>query len=164
MGNIIEVAALVEGGKASGGPPLGPAIGPTGIPIKNVVDMINEKTKDFKGLKVPVKIFVDPVAKTFEVKVSTPMASALLIKEAGIEKGSGEPKTKFVADLTFEQIVKITRMKKDALNALTTRTQIKSIVGTAVSVGITIDGKPAKQVIQEINSGQYDKQIAEADK
>ena len=49
----MEIALLVEGGKASGGPPLGPAVGPTGIPIKNVVDQINEKTQGFKGLKYP---------------------------------------------------------------------------------------------------------------
>ena len=84
MPNIVEVSALVEGGKASGGPPIGPGIGPTGVAIKDVVDTINDKTRDFKGLKVPVTILVNTEDKTFEVKVSTPMASALLLKELGI--------------------------------------------------------------------------------
>jgi len=162
MGNILEISALVEGGKASGGPPIGPAVGPTGIPIKNVVDTINEKTKDFKGLKVPVMILVNTEDKTFEIKVSTPMASALLFKELGIEKGSGEPTTNFVGDISFEQILKITRMKQDSLNALNLKTSVKTIVGTAYSCGIKIDGKTAKDVLKEIDDGLYDDKLKES--
>ncbi len=158
---LIEIAALVEGGKASGGPPIGPAVGPTGVPIKDVVDAINEKTKDFQGLKVPVTIVVDKENKTFEIKVATPMASALLLKECGISKGSGEPTTNFVGDLKFEQIVKVARMKRDTLNALTMKTCCKTIIGTSFSCGITIDGKTAREVLKEVDDGQYDDQITE---
>ena len=161
MGDLLEVAALVEGGKASGGPPIGPAIGPTGVPIKDVVDSINEKTKDFKGLKVPVTIIVNTADKTFEIKISTPMASALLLKEAGLSKGSGEPTTEYIADISFEQILKVTRMKRDSLNALDLKGCAKTIVGTAYSCGIKIDGKTAKEIMQEINEGNYDDQLKE---
>ena len=161
MGDLLEVAALVEGGKASGGPPIGPAVGPTGVPIKDVVDTINEKTQDFKGLKVPVTIIINTADKTFEIKISTPMASALLLKEAGIAKGSGEPTTEYIADISFEQIVKVTRMKRDALNALTLKASAKTIVGTAFSCGIKIDGKTAKEILQEIDEGKYDDQLKE---
>ncbi len=65
----LEIAALVEGGKASGGPPLGPAIGPTGVPIKNVIDTINEKTKEFKGLKVPINDIIETSTKEFLVVI-----------------------------------------------------------------------------------------------
>ncbi|MHA1519120.1 MAG: 50S ribosomal protein L11 [Promethearchaeota archaeon] len=159
--NIIEVAALVEGGKASGGPPIGPAIGPTGVPIKSVVDAINEKTKDFKGLKVPVTILVNTDDKSFEIVVSTPMASALLLKEIGIAKGSGEPTTDFVGDLPFAAIMKIARMKEDALNALDNKGRAKTIIGTAFSCGIKIDGKTAREVLKEIDDGLYDDQLTE---
>lgn len=161
MGNILEISALVEGGKASGGPPIGPAVGPTGVPIKDVVDSINEKTKDFKGLKVPVTILVNTEDRTFEIKVSTPMVSALLFKELGIEKGSGEPTTNFVGDISFDQIVTITQMKRDSLNALDLKTSVKTIIGTAYSCGITIDGKTAKEVLKEINEGLFDDKIKE---
>jgi large subunit ribosomal protein L11 len=159
MADILEVAALVEGGKASGGPPIGPAIGPTGVSIKNVVDAINEKTKDFKGLKVPVTILVNTVDKTFEIKVSTPMASALLLKECGISKGSGEPTTNLVGDVPFETILKIAGMKRDSLNALDMKGCAKTIIGTAFSCGITIDGKQAREILKEVDEGLYDEKI-----
>ncbi len=161
MAKILEVNALVEGGKASGGPPIGPAIGPTGVAIKDVVDTINEKTREFKGLKVPVTILVNTEDKTFEIKISTPMASALMFKELGIAKGSGEPTTEFVGDLTFEQILKITSMKRDSLNALNLKTAAKTIIGTAFSCGITVDGKQARVILKEIDEGVYDTQLAE---
>ncbi len=161
MADIIEVAALVEGGKASGGPPIGPAIGPTGVPIKNVVDAINEKTLDFKGLKVPVTILVNTADKTFEIVVSTPMSSALLLKEIGVPKGSGEPTTEFVGDVSFAAILKIARMKQDALNALDTKGRAKTIIGTAFSCGIKVDGKTAREILKEIDEGLYDDQMTE---
>ncbi|WP_457557859.1 50S ribosomal protein L11 [Candidatus Harpocratesius sp.] len=156
---LIEVSALIEGGKASGGPPIGPAVGPTGVPIKDVVDAINEKTKDFKGLKVPITILVNPVDKSFQIIVSTPMASALLLKELGIAKGSGEPTTNFVGDLPFSAILKIARMKQDSLNALDMKSRAKTIIGTAYSCGIKIDGKTARDILKEIDAGSYDDQI-----
>ncbi|TFH30666.1 MAG: 50S ribosomal protein L11 [Promethearchaeota archaeon] len=161
MADILEVNALVEGGKASGGPPIGPAIGPTGVPIKDVVDAINEKTKDFKGLKVPVTILVNPSDKSFEIIVSTPMASALLLKELGIAKGSGEPITNFVGDLPFAAVLKIARMKQDTLNALDAKGRAKTIIGTAYSCGIKIDGKTARNVLKEIDEGLYNDQLKE---
>lgn len=161
MPNIVEISALVEGGKASGGPPIGPGVGPTGVSIKDVVDTINEKTRDFKGLKVPVTILVNTSDKSFEIKVSTPMASALLLKELGIAKGSGTPNTDIVGDVNFDTILKIARMKQDSLNALNMKSRAKTIIGTAQSCGITIDGKMAPVVLKEIDDGQYDKQLTE---
>jgi large subunit ribosomal protein L11 len=161
MGDKLEISALVEGGKASGGPPIGPSVGPTGVAIKDVVDSINEMTVDFKGLKVPVTIIVDTTEKTFEIKISTPMASALLLKECGISKGSGQPTTDFVGDLEFSQIIKVAKMKTDSLNALEMKTRVKTIVGTAFSCGIKIDGKTARDVQKEIDDGKYDDQLKE---
>lgn len=158
MGKM-EVPVLVEGGKASGGPPLGPAVGPTGVPIKSVVDAINEKTKDFKGLKVPVIVVVDTETKSFEINISTPMASALLFKDSGISKGSGKVGEEVAADVSFEIVAKIARMKRDSLNALDFKGAVKTIIGTARSCGITVDGKPAKQVHSEIDAGDYDEQL-----
>ncbi len=105
----ITVEALVEGGKASGGPPIGPALGPTGVNIFQVVQKINEVTQPFAGLKVPVKIIVDQETKEFEVEVGTPPTSALILKEIGQAKGSGEPNTKIIGNLTIEQIKSIAK-------------------------------------------------------
>ena len=80
----INVEALVDGGKASAGPPIGPALGPTGVNIGAVIKEFNERTSGFKGIKVPVTIIVDPEDRSYEINVRTPMTSALLFKEAGI--------------------------------------------------------------------------------
>jgi ribosomal protein L11 len=98
----VIVEAMVEGGKASGGPPIGPALGPTGVNIFQVVTKINEVTQPFSGLKVPVKIIVDPETKGFEVEVGTPPTSALILKEIGQDKGSGEPNTATIGNLTVD--------------------------------------------------------------
>ena len=91
MAKKITVDALIEGGKASAGPPLGSSLGPLKVNVGAVVTKINEITKDFKGMKVPVKIVVDPETKEFEITIGTPPATQLLMKEISLEKGSGEP-------------------------------------------------------------------------
>ena len=89
MADMQIVSALVTGGQASAGPPLGPTLGPLGVNILQIVTAINEKTKDFEGMKVPVTVSVDKKTKTWTVEVGIPSAAALILKEAGIQKGSG---------------------------------------------------------------------------
>lgn len=156
MADIVEVRALVDGGKASGGPPLGPALGPLKVNVQAVIAMINERTMDFKGLKVPVIVKVDKETKTFDVVVETPMSSALLLKESGISKGSGTPQAATVGNVTWDQCAKIARMKASALTASSSKAAFLTIVGTASSVGITIDGIKAKELTQRIKAGEFD--------
>jgi large subunit ribosomal protein L11 len=150
----IEIEALVDGGKASSGPPIGPAVGPTGVQLKLVIDTINKKTAEFKGIKVPVKIIINPVDKTFEIKVSTPMTSALLFKEAGIPKGSAEPNTKKIANMSLDQICKIARMKRGDMTAISFENAVRTVLGTCYSCGITIDGEESKVISEKIKSGE----------
>src|SRR4030042_2337799 len=103
---------LISGGQATAGPPLGPALGPLGINILLVVNKINELTKDYAGMKVPVKVAVDPEEKTFEVTVGVPTAAALVVSELKVEKGSGTPNTVKVGDLSMDQVVRIARIKR----------------------------------------------------
>ena len=63
----VVINGLIEGGKATGGPPFGPALGPLGVNIAKIVDEINQKTKSFEGIKVPVKVIVDPATKNYRV-------------------------------------------------------------------------------------------------
>ena len=93
MSEIKVVEILVNGGQANAGPPLGPALGPLGVNIVAIVNKINELTKDYSGMRVPVKVSVNTEDKTFEVTVGTPTASALLVAELKVEKGSGTPNT-----------------------------------------------------------------------
>jgi len=153
MAEKLEV--LVDGGKATPGPPLGPALGPMGVNVIQVVNAINEKTKAFMGMKVPVTLLVDSKTKSFEVKVGTPPVSALVLKEIGMEKGSGSPKATKVGNLTVEQVQKIAEMKKDSMLGKDKKSRFKEVVGTCVSMGVTVDGKDPKQIISEIEKGEY---------
>jgi len=151
------IESLVDGGNASGGPPLGPALGPTGVNIGQVVDEINKKTKDMSGMKIPVKVIVDASTKTFEIEVGSPPTSALIKKELNIEKGAGgnDP----AGDLIFDSVLRISRMKKGSLLAEDFKGTVKEVIGTCQSVGVTIDGKSPKEITEEINEGKLDDRI-----
>src|SRR5919199_1490235 len=123
------VNALVSGGEASAGPPLGPALGPLGINILQVVNTINEKTKDFPGMKVPVKVEVDSDTKKFTVEVGIPPTAALLAKEAGVPKGSGTAGTNYAGDVSIASAVKIAKMKIDGSYAKDIRGAVREVIG-----------------------------------
>jgi len=156
MGDKKSVSALVTGGEASAGPPLGPALGPLGINVLQVVNTINEKTKDFLGMKVPVKVEVDSETKKFTVEVGIPPTTALIAKEAGITKGSGTSGKDYVGNISMSGIVKIARMKIDVSYALDLKNCSKEIIGSCVSSGVKVEDKPAKDLYTDINSGKYD--------
>lgn len=152
------VDTLVEGGKATAAPPLGPALGPTGLNIGEVIKAINEKTADFKGMQVPVKITIND-DKTFDITVGTPPASALIKKEAGVEKGSGNPRIDHIADLKIEQIIKIAKMKEDGLLGKDMFMRVKEIIGTCNSMGVMVEGKHAQDVLRDIEAGAFKEKI-----
>jgi large subunit ribosomal protein L11 len=151
---VVEV--IISGGQATAAPPLGPALGPLGVNIVAIVNKINELTKAYAGMKVPVKIAVDTEDKTFEVTVGTPTASALLVAELKVEKGSGTPNTVKVGDLSMEQIVKIAKIKAPQLLSSTTKNATKELLGTCVSLGVTVEGKDPREVQKDIDAGTYD--------
>ena len=156
MANVVE--ALVPGGKASAGPPLGPALGPLGVNVAQVVAKINEQTKDLNGMQVPVKVIVKSRTE-FEIEVGTPPTSALIIKEMGVEKGTGD--NTFVGDITMEQVLTIANIKRKGLLSKTLKHAASEVIGTAGSVGATIDGMPSKEAQLAVASGKYD-EILEA--
>ena len=154
-----KIEALVEGGKATAAPPLGPALGPLGVNIGKVVMDINKKTESFRGMQVPVKVTVDTSTKEYEITIGTPPASALIKKEAGIEKGSGNPLQDKVADVKIEQIIKVAKMKSDSLLGKTLKEKVKEIIGTCNSMGVMVEGIPAKDAIKLVNEGKFDEEI-----
>ena len=157
MAEVIDV--LVDGGKATPGAPLGPLLGPLGVNIPQIVGVINEKTKAFDGMKVPVKLKIDPMTKGFEVTVGTPPTSALILKELGIEKGSGENTQVKAGNLTIEQAKRIAEMKKDSMLGKTQKERVLEVAGSCVSMGITVDGLDAKMAQADIKEGKYDSQF-----
>jgi large subunit ribosomal protein L11 len=156
MADKKTVELLVNGGQANAGPPLGPALGPLGVNVMMIVNKINELTQDYSGMKVPVKVIVDPDTKAFEVTVGTPTTSALIVSELKIQKGSGTPSTQKVGNLTIEQVVRIAKMKRPELLAKDLKTATKEILGTCVSMGVTAEGKDPREVQREIEQGKHD--------
>ena len=146
---------LVSGGTANAGPPLGPALGPLGLNILAVVKKINELTKDYSGMRVPVKISVNTEDKSFEVTVGTPTSSALIVSELNIEKGSATPNTEKVGDLSFDQVLRIAQIKLPQLLSHNLKNGTKEILGTCVSMGVTVEGKDPRDIQKDIDSDAY---------
>jgi large subunit ribosomal protein L11 len=148
------IDVIVEGGKASAGPPLAPALAPMGVNIGQVVAKINEKTKDFAGMKVPVKVSVDPATKEFTIDVGSPPTGEIIKKEAGIEKGAGNREAP-AGDISMEKIARIAKSKSNSLGT-DPKEVTKEVLGTCLSMGVTIDSKNAREVIKEVDEGKHD--------
>ncbi len=150
---------IIEGGKATAGPPIGSSLGPLGLNVLMVVEKINEVTAEFMGMRVPVEVTVNTDTKEFSVKVGTPSVAALIVKEAAVGKGSGNPGKEYVGNISMDSAIKITKIKMPDLRAKTLKAALKQVVGTCVSMGIKVDGKDPKQVIKDIDSGLYDSML-----
>jgi large subunit ribosomal protein L11 len=158
---VSTLEALVSGGAATPGPPLGPSLGPLGVNVKAIIEEINKQTAAFKGMQVPVKIIVDD-KKQFKIQVGTPPTSALIKKEIGVETGSGTPNTNTVGNLTVKQAVKIAKMKKNDTLARSLKNAVKEIVGSCVPLGVTVEGMKPREAIVAINSGKFDSDLSES--
>ena len=155
----MKIKILVEGGGMQPGPALSQKLGPAGINIGKVIQKVNDATKDFKGLKVPVELDVDMGTKSFEVKVFSPPVSELIKKELGLEKGSGEQAKIKVANASIEQIISVAKTKLPSLLSRDLKFALKTVVGTCVSLGILIESKSPVEIEKEIDEGKYDKEI-----
>lgn len=161
MGEKKVISALVSGGEASAGPPLGPQLGPLGVNVLQIVNEINKVTADFKGMRVPVKVEVDTETKQFSVSVGTPTASALIIKEAGVPKGSGKPNTELPGNLSFEKVLGIAKVKMPDSYAKSLKTAAKEVVGSCVSMGVKVENTDPRQFIKQMDEGKWDKTITD---
>ncbi|GAA0462267.1 50S ribosomal protein L11 [Halococcus dombrowskii] len=159
MAGTIE--ALVPGGEADPGPPLGPELGPTPVNVQEVVAEINDQTDAFDGMEVPVTVdYEDDGA--FSISVGVPPTAALVKDTAGFETGSGEPQKDFVADISVEEVKQVAEQKGPDLLAYGTKSAAKEVAGTCVSLGVTIDGEDARTFDDRVDDGQYDDVLAEA--
>ena len=148
------VNLMVEGGKASTGPPLGPALGPLGLNMGEIVKQINEKTKSFQGMQVPVSVIVtDPAKKLFEIKVGIPPTSALIKKELGIESGAAKRKEAVAGNATLDQIKSVAKAKMDGMLAKDLKSAVMEVLGSCVSLGVTVEGKDPKEFQKLIKDG-----------
>jgi len=154
-----KVEVMVEGGKATAGPAMGQAFGSLGVNIQDILAKINEKTVDFKGMKVPVTVIVDTDDKSFDLEIGTPPVSELIKKELSIQKGSGLQKIKKSANMAIEQVIKVAKMKTDSMLSKDLKASVKSVVGSCGPMGIVVEGKQLDVINKEIDEGKYDDQI-----
>ena len=157
----MNIKILVEGGNMKPGPALSQQLGPAGVNINQVIEKVNQATKNFQGIKVPVELNVDTATKEFEIKVFSPPMSELIKKELGIEKGSGEQLKVNPSNASIEQIISVAKTKHINLLDKNLKSAVKSVLGTCVSLGVLVESKPAKEVEKEIDEGKYDKEINE---
>ncbi len=159
MGEPQKISSLVTGGQASAGPPLGPALGPLGVNIMEVIAAINEKTGDFEGMKVPVTVSVYPDTKKWEIEIGIPSAAALILKEAGIQKGSGTSGTDWVGEIGMDAVLKVANAKIESSYSSSLKSVAKTIIGTCIPLGIKVEGKTPKEITAEINGGKWDEKF-----
>ncbi|GIU68568.1 MAG: hypothetical protein KatS3mg001_418 [Candidatus Pacearchaeota archaeon] len=157
----MQIKLLVEGGNMQPGPTLSQKIGPLGLNIGQIIQKVNEATKNFKGMKVPVEINVNTSTKEISVKVFSPPVSELLKKELGIEKGSGDHKKFKVANASIEQIISIAKSKFPNMLSKNLKSAVKSVLGSCVSLGILVENKDPRDVIKDVDKGIYDKEISQ---
>src|SRR5436309_10831886 len=128
----------IQAGAANPAPPVGPALGQHGVNIMEFCKAYNAATESQRGNVVPVEISVYE-DRSFDFKLKTPPAARLLLKAAGVEKGSGEPHKTKVAKVSWDQVKEIAETKKADLNANDIDAAAKIIAGTARSMGITVE-------------------------
>jgi len=162
-----KLEMLVEGGKASPDPNAAQKLSAYKLNIGDVFKKVNEKTAEYKGMQVPVKIIIDKDTKEVEVEVGIPPTSSMIKKEIGIEKAkiSEEDKTAgktTLGSISMEQCVKIAKIKMSQMLVKDLKNAVKQVVGTIVSMeGIQVEEKTAKEIIQEIEEGKWDHLFSE---
>jgi len=157
----MQVKLLVDGGEMQPGPALSQKLGPAGINIGQVIQKVNDATKNFRGMKVPVEVDIDMATKEIEVKVFSPPVAELLKKELGIEKGSGLQKKTKVANASIEQIISVSKTKLPNMLSKNLKAAVKSVVGSCITLGILIENKSPKEIEKEIDRGIFDREISE---
>lgn len=136
---LVRIKLQLPAGKASPAPPVGPALGQHGVNIMDFCKRFNAETADKPGMVFPVNITVY-ADRSFTYELKTPPASFLILKAAGVSKGSGVPNKEKVGKITRAQVEEIAKMKMPDLNAHTIESAMRIIEGTARNMGIEVKG------------------------
>ena len=138
----------IKGGQANPSPPVGPALGAKGLNIMDFCKQFNARSQDRMGQVLPVVITVYK-DKSFDFVIKTPPAAVLLLKAAGIAKGSPESNRQKVGKVTWDQVKEIAETKAPDLNAFTVESGMKMVAGTARSMGLVVTGTPPWETADE---------------
>lgn len=153
------IKLLVEGGNMTPGPAVAQQLGPMGINMGQVISDVNTATSEFKGVTLPVHLTVDPETKKVDIKVLSPPTSELIKKELGIEKASGARMKQRVGNFAIEQVISVAKSKHDAMLSNDFPATVKSVLGTCQALGVLVESKEVKEIMQEVKEGKYDNEI-----
>jgi large subunit ribosomal protein L11 len=134
-----QVKLQIQAGQATPAPPVGTALGPAGVNLMDFCKTFNARTESQRGLIIPVVVTVY-ADRSYTFVTKTPPASILLLKAAGIEKGSGVPNRNKVGKVTRKQVEEIAKQKMPDLNAASLEAAMRTVEGTARSMGIEVQG------------------------
>ncbi|MCK4649942.1 50S ribosomal protein L11 [Candidatus Pacearchaeota archaeon] len=154
------IKLLVEGGNMTPGPAVAQQLGPMGINIGQVISDINAATQEFKGVTLPVHLTIDPDTKEVSIKVLSPPTSELIKKELGIEKASSARLKQRVGNFAIEQVIAVAKAKHDSMLSNDFMATLKSVIGTCQALGILIENKETREIMQEINEGKFAEEIS----
>ena len=157
---MATIKLMVEGGKMTPGPTVAQALGPMGIDIGKVISDVNEATSSFKGITVPVNLDVDAKTKEYKIEVLSPPTSELIKKELGVEKASGARLKQRVGNMAIEQVIGIAKQKHDNMLSNDFMATLTSVLGTCQALGVLVESKEVKEVLEEIKSGKYSEEIS----
>ena len=135
-----QIKLQIPAGRANPSPPVGPALGQHGVNIMEFCKAFNARTQDQPGMIIPVVITVYG-DRSFDFITKTPPAAVLIMKELGLESGSGEPNTVKVGTINIEQLRKIAEIKLPDLNTDNVDQAIRTIAGTCRSMGVDVEGE-----------------------
>ena len=155
----MQIKLLVEGGNMTPGPAVAQQLGPIGVNLGEVISQVNEQTKQFKGITVPVHLDVDTRTKEFSIKVLSPPTSELIKKELGIEKASGERLKTVVGNLAIEQVIAIAKTKHQNMLSQDFLASVKSVTGTCMALGTLIESEDPKEILEKIKTGKFKAEI-----
>ena len=153
------IKLLVEGGNMTPGPAVAQQLGPMGINVGQVISDVNTATSGFKGITVPVHLIVNPETKEISIKVLSPPTSELIKKELKIEKASGARLKQRVGNFAIEQVISVSKAKHDHMLSNDFIATVKSVIGTCQALGVLIENKEPKEILEEIAEGKYKEEI-----
>ena len=156
---MVKINLLIDGGDMKPGPAIAQQLGPMGVNIGKVISEINQATKEFKGVKVPVELDINEKTKNFTIHTSSPPTSELLKKELKLEKGSNKHAEVKVGNASIEDIIKIAKIKLSNMLEKDLKTAVKSVLGTSASIGILVENENPNELISLVNEGKFDSEI-----
>ncbi|MCK4997043.1 50S ribosomal protein L11 [Candidatus Pacearchaeota archaeon] len=154
------IKLMVEGGKMTPGPAVAQQLGPMGVNMGKVISDVNEATKEFAGVTLPVHLTVNADTKEVSIKVLSPPTSELIKKELGVKTASGARLKQRVGNFAIEQVIGVAKAKHDAMLSNEFISSVKSVLGTCQALGVLVESKEVREVLDEINDSKYAEEIS----